>query len=106
MQNIFNQRKRSLFFILSECETIYLSGGNTGVSGGPVRMNNGGGNPAMTGQPIAYATTYGTNDDVEPNLTHVWEEDGASTEGAVTTSPSSRMRGNPGRRLYLAESCT
>ena len=85
---------------------LYLSGGNTGVSGGPVRMNNGGGNPAMTGQPIAYATTYGTNDDLDPNLTHLWEEDGASAEGAVTTSPSSRMRGNPGRRLYLAESCT
>lgn len=80
----------------------HYAGSNVGCSSRNLRFSNGGGNPTITGQPVAYT---GTNTMIDDEPWGYWTYDGSGSEPKPTTSPTSRPA-RPGRDLALIESST
>lgn len=67
---------------------VHFTGGNVGCTAKNLRMSNGGGNPVITGYPVHFTTTNGTNDEVDVSPWGSWTYDGSGTEPAPSTDPS------------------
>ncbi len=77
----------------------HYAGTNVGCSSRSVRMSNGGGNPVITGQPLAFT---GTNTLIDDRPWGYWTYDGSGVEPKPTTYPTSRPSGRAAQRLHMA----
>ena len=69
---------------------VHFAGGNDGCTATNLRMSNGGGNPVITGQPVAFT---GTNDNILSSPWGSWTYDGSGTEPVPTTTATTVMGG-------------